>query len=574
MRGGGQLGSRLCAPQELESHSVLLPELDEETGPGGQDSQTDDVITGVSKLEAVARVISGSRSALLSQRDALASRLQMSRRRLDRCLAAVAEHFALSQRLTFQDLLAYLRIMQDANALKVQRVMHHVFYDETPMVLVPFSGSAGHDDLRLPQLCKVYAVEQSFRVVFKKNSSGPEKTLDNYVVLELGATPSIRVGGNATADTMMRVLQSTALVPYSQLTTVCASLTRIAETDEAPANLSCEHKLRMASASCYHKAQVVCSAHKIHAIAQKSWPFWSNTVAGILSTLKLLTRHGALQAFVKALELEILERVVFTKGPLPPEALRYRQHVMELWTPSCKDMGKSAVTLRCFATFVLSGDWRVQAKVEHRCLSGCCNGREDFDSKVKHMVPRVVKALTVKIMNRSDWRSWHAATNLIGFWMSLHGLFALAFQRVFAGTLRSYELEEPAVASGEDPGGDDDKMAQFRREFGQDLKKAAACWSSGAARVDLHILRATLLPETILMAETLERTSGPRLVQQKMQCREGTLLGQCLDNTPHSFGDKTDVKQRFWTEADPVPLCLRRPGLINISMMVLEAQQI
>ena len=363
----------------------------------------------------------------------------------------------------------------------------------------------------MPQLCKVFAIEQTWRFLIQDKEAGVGQ---RFWVLEIAESPAVRIGGNATAATIQKILASTMSIDYAKVLDVVPKLTRLAETDEAPANIKCEVSLHEDGARSYQKAHVACAAHKVHAIAARTWPFFGDAVTGIISTLKILTRHGAMQAFLKALETEILDSLVITSSPLEPEAISYRQHTLDLFTPSCKEKPRSAALVRCFATFNLNGDWRTKQQVVHRCLPGCCSNKKSFAKKLCVLLPRVVSGLTVKILNRGDWKSWHVALYMVPFLTATHALFPQVFTRVFLGSPEAVEEHTDRQAGIEAEAAEDDKMASFRLEYGANVKKAATWWARSIAGDILLIMRATLKPEADLMGYMLERTAGASQVQR------------------------------------------------------------
>ena len=460
------------------------------------------------QMMQIAEVMVNHKSRLRSKLDEVAAGLQVSRRSLQRHVAGISEFMVGVQKDALSNVLRYIRFMTGSGAVTPLLFTHHVKYDETPMRLSTEIDEVG---TRTAQITKLFAIEQDWSALLEIHDlqEGDLKHQRNqppqYMLLQASASPSFRIGASAKAETVLEILNDASVIDRSEVAGAFPDFTRVVETDENPANMRAEKIWlhRALEKGPVQSLHALCSAHRVHSIAQKSWPFFETGTSALISTLKIMSGNGALQAFQRHLQAEIEETLQIVFAPLSEAAQAHRHHIMELFTPPLAEKPRSASTLRIFSTFLLNGDWRHTGHVEHRCLK-CCEDKAAFMGKLKIYLPRVMAALTVKVLSRSDWRAWQGSTFFVGYLSGVHSLFQKTFMRTFGGSMAQGLPSEDAPPPADTH---DDKTALFRYEFGVNLRKALAFWSQVGCDLNLYLMRSSLVAEVELMAKLLRVTA-------------------------------------------------------------------
>ena len=91
----------------------------------------------VDVVNRVAMIVAQRPKRLLFQLDELASELHIFRRSLERYVGAACESVAAAQTELLTTVLAYLSAMAASGRCSTVSALHHVLYDETPMMIVP-----------------------------------------------------------------------------------------------------------------------------------------------------------------------------------------------------------------------------------------------------------------------------------------------------------------------------------------------------------------------------------------------------------------------------------------------------
>ena len=474
----------------------------------------DDAVPESEPMARTAELLARSRHKLLNSLEATAEQLKISRRTLTRYINAVAEISWRHQQKILGSLVTYLQTLAERNHIQPLLVLHHIKYDETPMRVIE---SAGQDHLSIEgaeqpcelsfeqRLTKVFVVEHSWTILChwgSLNVHSPEFG-PNCVAFQGSFSPAIRASSRGTAENIQEVLKRVWNVP-DELSRLGRTHWRLVETDENGANTKAE-KLIAEGDERLCALQVTCLAHKCHSIAAKSWSSYPQLHRSIISTLKVLT-GGRMHSFMQHLMHEVDQRLVIgsLSGPLDDEAVLYRNHILQIFAPSVAETARGSAHIRKGAIELLNGDWR-QPHVTHRCTH-CCVDRADTASKIKRWLGQAVKDLTLKQLNKDDWRQWHRSLHLVGFLSSVHSLFPAAFAAMCASVMPPATANDVACESA--PAVDLDKTEAWRQELRKNTRMALEFWNGDRPHTDLFIFRTCISPQTTLMQKMLANASG------------------------------------------------------------------
>ena len=324
----------------------------------------------------------------------LASKLGVSDATLLRHMQATAETCFQGQMENVITVCKWAQTLKDD--LEAHTLVQWQSYDETPLRLrVSFGGQAS------PQLSKVLVIEQKWVMLFRRRN--PDQVdAPTWFLLQGSFSPTLRPTDSTAGLTISAALQSSQMIPDDFVSTFQYH-TRVAETDEAPSNAVAERLTGTLPGASKNAIHWRCSAHKAHAIAEKTWqlavPCLSGSCAAIL-TIQNSQNLGRLRA---ALELLIRKRVVILKPQaVSVEAEAHRANIIKTFCPPAKNAKKRATVLLLSAVF--NGDWR-SGDIQHIC-DGCCNGKATVVAKMSLVVGRLLQSVRPSKLNRGNWLEW------------------------------------------------------------------------------------------------------------------------------------------------------------------------
>ena len=372
--------------------------------------------------QMVMPIFGGQKTSWFSRLEDASRQARCSRRQLRRKMYALAHHTLKAQSDVFRDVVDYVRLQIFGQRARGLVFVHYTRYDETQLVL----RGRGLDQQTYEERYHIWVVEQDWSFLLEELSDEDSRP-NRLLLLCGGSSPKVRSSGNTKAETLVTVLEGTSLVSlelYKELASLCGQTVRLIETDSCGSNLRAE-KILLSSQpegeETYTKLHVTCMAHRVHGVASKTWQLSLSAQAALIHTLKILKANGALQRFVRTLIEVILENLRVTTSGLSDAALHWRAEVTKLFAPKASEKTRPHLVVRFVSTFILNGDW-TKADVEHRCMD-CCQSLRHLEDKVRLWVPRLISALGVRILNRSDWKSWKKGTYLVGMVSGMHGLF-------------------------------------------------------------------------------------------------------------------------------------------------------
>ena len=268
----------------------------------------------------------------------LAGKLQVHYSTALRYLQSTAEASRQGQTINLEEICNYVHAMQ--NVMHPLVLVFHQMHDETALHLrVSFHEADGADN----QIAKTFVILSRWSMVLQLkrgigyDSSSPDAPA-NFILLQGCWAPRLAAANATTARAIAAILDKAPRPPKIALDTF-ETVIRMAETDEAPANLKAERMFQQHFAS--HSAKVVaglhwcCSAHKGHAVAEKTFLLFAETLSSIVSTLLVVQTSQQLARVRAALRSVVRTKLrVMDCQPLSTGAQQYRRQTLNLYMPA------------------------------------------------------------------------------------------------------------------------------------------------------------------------------------------------------------------------------------------------
>eukprot|EP00971_Amphidinium_carterae_P349074 6490833-Amphidinium_carterae.1 len=220
-------------------------------------------------------------------------------------------------------------------------------------------------------------------------------------------------------------------------------------------------------------------------------------MTGLTRTLLTLQQPGVFaafrQAFLKALENKCQRLVVGAILPLDPIAEQHRCNTLRFFGPP---RARAKAVVQGLSEKLFNGNWLHTQRVTHRCTANCCTSHDETVQKMKVWGRKLLNALGRRILNRANWLAWHHSFPLVGFLMSLHGLFYDAFEQAIS---KVPVAKADVVAAQSNLDEDGEKIMQWRIEQAEHRQKAADWLQSGKCFAELYTIRVTLDTEIFLI---------------------------------------------------------------------------
>ena len=348
-------------------------------------------------------------------------------------LEATAEQALRYQIENGQSVAHYAWTLVEGGHMVAVALINYNAKDETPMRLrIAFRPS---DRGGVPQIAKVFVVQSQTSLILKKVETACNGDASDYLILNFSAPVALRASDRGTAEGIVAVLRS-ANVVCERLEEVFRLKLRIVESDGLSANLRAE-RLMQALNPGWKALQVLCSAHRIHAIADKVWALVEGkdgALTGVLRTLLVLQGTTQLAQLTASLEAIVCERFDYIEGQgtLTEAAQRYRHNVLSAFMPQGQSHRKKSVTLLLAAQ--CNGDWRVRERIQHLCRGhSCCRDRQQSLQLLLHALRTFLKAHKPTSLCKDNWLEWHKPMGFVGILSHVHSLLGSAFQRAFGG---------------------------------------------------------------------------------------------------------------------------------------------
>eukprot|EP00971_Amphidinium_carterae_P190590 3782324-Amphidinium_carterae.2 len=269
-------------------------------------------------------------------------------------------------------------------------------------------------------VCKILQDQQWFGFVMKRG--------DSYIkIVGEQATP-LQVLEQNTAETI-----SQALLQQSNSGKRCSSYkfkTLLTASDKASSNLKAEKEMVKVRGLGWSHLSFDCEIHDNSRVFNASLePVFGEHISGIINTALSLRHSGMLASFRAALREEIKTTLVIKRGCCSPDAQRYKNLVLDVFTPGS---GKSISQLMLLSVLP-NGDWRDGNVVEHYVDHDV--SVEAYASIASTMEAGLMLVLTSRkptVWCRHRWTGCQVAVSELGLLTAVHNLLPRAFNKVFA----------------------------------------------------------------------------------------------------------------------------------------------
>ena len=240
----------------------------------------------------------------------LAQSLQCTSKTAMRHLLAAAEQCARGQAANFQAVSTYISSLVSAEVMSPVCLIEFQSYDESPLRLrIAFDREDGTGK---SQLGKIFVAAGQWAMVVRTNEAsgqplhtdGQDKT-PSYMIFHGQWSPALRAADSTNSHAISQVLATCPRPDEASCKILKWPLRiRVAECDSAPANLKSE-RLQSQARPEVMPMQLLCAAHKLHAVAEKTWSLDKLTWSGI--TRLLLCLQGS--------DSMLLLQTAMLKGP-------------------------------------------------------------------------------------------------------------------------------------------------------------------------------------------------------------------------------------------------------------------
>ena len=472
-------------PREDALPEVVLPlhEVQEQAPPDAK-----------SAIEKVAAIMTDSPHKLVNQIDRTAQEAGISRRHLVRLACSLSEISLQHQRASLTKTLEYIQLMSNTKHLRPLLFVSHWRYEETPLRLKA-QYSLGNAYVHVT---KTFVLQCRWRALLEPADRQEAFSRESCFLIEGSFSPFMRVCENSSAETITEICP----LPKQVLQGLFPTVWRLVDSDQNPANAKAEKIWREDG----HETGVLqsfCMAHKGHLVAMRVWDLHSDLHTGVLKSLRVLQQPGNMKKFECALVELVVEKLDFAPATTC-DADSYREHTLRLFAPDRSERPHAWAIAQLVSRLLLNGDWRLSDPVQHVCKhtsgSPCCQDRAHLIAKVKRWIPKMLRALRLKLVNKANWSDWPSSLFLVGLLCRLHSLFTQAFDKAFRKLPKEVAAEEGERTEEVQDSGYEDVT--------QMAKTALQWWNTAGAKEALFIFRAALWPQHRLMRSLLHNSGA------------------------------------------------------------------
>ena len=492
-------------------------------------------------------------SRTLPTLDDLAEERGLQKKTLTIQMNAVAELFSRHHEEHAQNACRYVESLGLSGAVRPIAYLEHVLYDETPLrARVRVNG------VRHLEKSKAFVLEPSWAILVRRSAMDAPAPQDptaptiapsaDYLLL-LGKHPvSLRAGEGTSGEALLPVLRSIPSPPA--FATSFDHHWRVIECDEAGGNRRAEQLLSLERPKSWKTTTVLCTAHKVHACAERTWslqPF-PQIMSGLINTSLYLKNPGCMRLLREALEQQLREMPLdILRSPASSAAAAsHRSWLVQLLGPGFKNQPRRQALLEVISQNLLNGDWSKPC-LQHHCPASCCSSLEETRNKLSKYVVKILMALPPHVLNRSNWLDWHKGVRLYALLEAMHGLWSASFRRAFAANtagprsdmqlafaqpLEVEESENPILQAQAQPqplpqlvndnvnlldANEDKKRAERLQHF----RAALALLDTPAWLDSLLVMLQCLRPQKDLMSQVLWKT-GAVFERQQLEAMAAT----------------------------------------------------
>eukprot|EP00971_Amphidinium_carterae_P348227 6490393-Amphidinium_carterae.1 len=324
-------------------------------------------------------------------------------------------------------------------------------YDETPMrvthkqtmeSMLPRSSAGTIDSLggtdvemesshshlglstKASSVSKMLSCEHKHAMLVKTQVADNSGGLATKYVFIMGATLGWnQLLGNASSDCMGRALQETCAV--SRHASSFRLKTRLAITDQAPANILCEKLLVEARNDQWCSLHIYCTVHHAARSMTRSFILLEEHVSGLVNFALALSLGPSMVGFRQAVAAIIAHRpMLIHRGHAPPDVVEYQKCMLDTFCKSGSRQKERRLLLEHLAT----GDWRRGDVIEVYVVEGV-----DIDSKqvLSTYINGIIYALCHKAFStypRHRWLGCDVSTDEVGLLEAVHSLASASFR--------------------------------------------------------------------------------------------------------------------------------------------------
>ena len=367
---------------------------------------------------------------------ALSRELNRSTQSVIRYMEATAQLCREGQTKLLEDILAYVRSLE--TFIEPIAFIRHDSLDETPLrVRVEFSDSQQAKG----QIAKVFVTECAWSMLLRmrdaKDENSDAETKDmleeapssRYLMISGNWSPHLS-SSNTGSGTAVAAIMAACPGPPEIVQDMFPRLIHLTERDENGSNLKAARIHLSRQKKSWDSLMLLCSAHKAHAVADKSLSLSRAAISGTVNTVLTMQTSLQLGRLEWALEKDVAARfVVQAAQPLSRAAVLYRRCILKEFLPEPRRARKRAFVLT-LATH-LNGDWRQKHHIVHHCREGCCASAAIALEKTQYLLKKLVRVLRPTKVCRDNWQEWRNAFSIVGLLSFVHQLLVHVLPMAF-----------------------------------------------------------------------------------------------------------------------------------------------
>ena len=360
-----------------------------------------------------------------------------------------------------EHILEYVDRMFHSDSIEPIAYIDYNMYDEAEIrAAVRFNN-----DKQLQQ-AKKFVVIPIWSVLWRKKFEHLQEPIQvpssEYFLLVCHRPASVRAGEGTRGEAVASVLKSIEDIPsQAKLFKHCV---RISECDGAGGNARGEKILLSQRSPEWCSASFLCQAHRIHTSIERTWDLqpMPSVLKGIIHVALFLNTAGTLKQFKASLREHLRTTDIYvTYDACPASATARRHQMLRLFGPSAQEEPNRYAKLHVMSETLLNGDWSLPV-LQHHCGPTCCTDLAHLRVKLVAYIPKMISALTTRILARNNWKDWVRGMRLCGLLEAVHNIFSVVFQKCFDGKGRQVNLGPLRVPQ-------DDAAAGFSETLGISL---------------------------------------------------------------------------------------------------------
>ena len=416
---------------------------------------------------AMAQFFLRQRPQLHASREAISQVTNVPRAKIEACLSTLANailHTDQVQRRVFEQaivnsnvsLIAYFEVSRyDETPMKVsQRQQLGQSSTSAPSSRAPASspviadrpGSSIHPHdqagVSLPAVAvisKLFAVENRFAILVKVNNvEDTSEPAGKYVLFQGVSLTPLHIVDRATAECLQAcLLESSHATDASNQFRFKA---RTTTTDQAGSNQLAE-KAVLSQRPGWSGLHLPCNVHLVANAFSRTFAFVDEHITGLIGFSLSLSFGSSMLAFRKSLIAAVsLMPLEIVEGTPPPDVVAYRQHVLELFGGTGRNLEVKRFLLQTFP----NGDWRRKHSIQVYVEAGAGFEREALLEKLGTVLALSLTGTLFRVYPRHRWIGADQTVDQIGLCEAVHGLASAAYHHMMTGQLPSAATSSPA----------------------------------------------------------------------------------------------------------------------------------